>query len=155
MPEWVKVRADFRPMPQGFALLDKANLASSLTVPTPSWTYFNNSWDGGAGTARPRYCKDAFGFVHIEGNIYNGTGSNAASPTIFNLPVGFRPVTTAGSSWALRFPAYFTKSATPTINAGYVAVWANGDVVFETPGGLSIGTNQVSYLGHIMFHPTA
>jgi hypothetical protein len=45
-----------------------------------SWVNFGGAYSG-AG-----YMKDEFGFVHLRGAIKSGT-----SPTIFNLPVGYRP----------------------------------------------------------------
>jgi hypothetical protein len=132
-------------MPQGFALLDKANLSSSLSIPQPTWTYFSNSWDQGGSFHRPRYCKDAFGFVHVQGNCYNGSGTSQTGPTFFQLPVGFRPESGANATTlAARFP----------VRVGTTASWVDvlADGTINLQGSATVNSTVSVHLGHIMFY---
>jgi hypothetical protein len=138
-------------------MLDKANLASSLTIPQPTWTYFNNNYDAGAGNNRPRYCKDAFGFVHIQGNPVNGTGADiTTSVTLFTLPVGFRPEVSASSNTqAHRFPMFYAAgTSSPSSTLTWVNIQYNGTVVMNIPSagtGAYWAMTQRAWFGNIMF----
>lgn len=91
MPEWVKVRADFRPMPQGFALLDQASLLGD-----PDWTYVGNAGlPSGCFTSidNPvRFRKDGQGWVHLCGGFSNASGATIPiTQNLLVLPAGYRP----------------------------------------------------------------
>lgn len=61
------------------------NLDSAWTAPTlaANWTNFSGSYQS------TRYCKDANGWVHIEGHVGNSVDTGATA--VFTLPAGFRP----------------------------------------------------------------
>ena len=95
MPDWVKVRADFRPMPQGFALLDQGSLSGDAewsypTLPSGCVTQADNPI---------RFRKDGQGWVHLCGGFTNSSGATiTTTQDLFVLPVGYRP---RGMSFAL------------------------------------------------------
>lgn len=70
--------------------------AASAIEATTTISTFTNSWtDGGSGYIAAGYWKDAFGVVHLVGNIMNGTADTAA----FTLPAGYRPTGTLVFPW--------------------------------------------------------
>lgn len=79
-------------MPQGFALLDKANLASAASSGDTAWTYPSLASGLTADSDNPvRFRKDACGFVHLAGG-FSKTTSGAFTGTAFTLPAGYRPL---------------------------------------------------------------
>lgn len=98
---------------------------------TPS---LSNSWtDFGSGYQGARYCKDALGWVHVEGLVKDGSPDTA---TIFTLPAGYRP---AGS---LIFASWNASGA------ARITVGSDGQVSCNTGGGSSFqGINCSFYVG--------
>lgn len=90
-----------------------------ITVPTWTDVTFNTGWTNYGGSfTNTSYTKDALGWVHIRGLV---VGANArAANIIFNLPVGFRPITTREA-----MPASYYEN--PNYKATYVQCETNGD----------------------------
>lgn len=79
----------------------------------------------GAGYAAPQYGRDAYKIVRLRGAAKSG----AVGSTIFNLPVGWRPVNPSGNPYT--FVVY---TAT---GAGTVTISDNGNVVAPSSPALS------------------
>lgn len=58
----------------------------------PTWIAptFVNSWENEEGRVPAGYYKDALGIVHVRMNV-TGPGPGGTAPTVFTLPVGYRP----------------------------------------------------------------
>lgn len=70
---------------QGSSLTSTGS-GSSIPMPNPTTVTYLNSW-ATANTSPVQYWKDAFGMIHLHGNMGTGTAGTVA----FNLPAGFRP----------------------------------------------------------------
>jgi len=106
---------------QGLSLNEKALVpAPALIGPwhsigAPGEPAFQGTWVN-FDTDRPaRFCKDASGFVHLEGLIKSGTINTVA----FTLPIGYRPGHVGGS-------AHFVVDSNGAF--GVVTVNVSGDV---------------------------
>lgn len=77
----------------GDQLRDYINLYLYPLIAPITWEFPDVSANG--WTCDPnslRYCKDGFGFIHIEGYAYRKSGDTEGNSTIlFTLPTGFRP----------------------------------------------------------------
>lgn len=93
-------------------------------VTTPTLT---SPWATVTGFTAPRYWKDPFGNIHIEGHA--GATSPTPPSTIFTLNSGYRPATN---------PLFLTVAGFDG-GTGYAALWVkintNGTVQFVAGGG--------------------
>jgi hypothetical protein len=66
----------------------------------PTWTAFSISGTTTTPTGHQplRYCKDALGWVHMEGDFQTGATAIAAGATATTLPAGYRPATSAAGT---------------------------------------------------------
>jgi hypothetical protein len=87
-------------------------------------------YTGWAGTIPPRYWRDSFGIVHLDGVA---VATAPAGTRIFNLPAGFRPANSAGI--VRHFVAYGS--------GGSVSVLIAGANVPATPWVADGGTNSL------------
>lgn len=88
-------------------------------------TSFQNS--ATAGASPPKYYKDPFGTVHLQGDI---TGMTANDVAAFTLPVGYRPGQL--EAFAVRI---YTPSVAETVGSIYIAT--DGTVKQGIPGSMS------------------
>lgn len=147
LPPHRRIAADDRDLERRVRTLETR---STGALDAPTWTYFGGSWDPGSGAEiRPRYCKDALGFVHIEGKLINGTGSTfGPGGTLFTLPAGFRPRGSTSASVPDR-DHYPVRLFLPAESMSTVTIGADGAIAIL--GSISINTNQGLWLGHISF----
>ena len=91
----------------------------------PTWTTPSlTNGSAPAGYQAPRYCKDAAGFVHVEG-CWTGGGAAGTPVAVFTLPAGYRPAGKLVFPTAPNNQSYYP--ATVTVDtAGVVSVIANG-----------------------------
>jgi len=86
-----------------------------------------NGWvNYGGSLATAGYTKDAHGFVHLKGNIKNGT--TTINTVLFSLPLGYRPPEHH------HFAVYGDAGV-----AGTVAVYKTGDVVIISGSANGLG----------------
>lgn len=113
-PDWVKTRLDLRPQSQGFAFLDQASLAPYIAATTAAAIPQDGVWQTSLTFATNiasynnslRYRKNSHGQVEIEGRwLYNGAGT-AASGNLFQLPVGYRPLSDSGLNVERAVPSF-------------------------------------------------
>jgi hypothetical protein len=76
-----------------FVGLSVSGSVNTIQAPTPlvvggSGVAFANGWTASSLASPPRYWLDAFGVVHLSGDMKNPSSGSAAA---FTLPVGYRP----------------------------------------------------------------
>lgn len=112
-PDWVKTRLDLRPQSQGFAFLDQASLAPYIAATTAAAIPQDGAWQTSFTFASGvssylgslRYRKNSHGQVEIEGRWFY-FGGTATSGNLFQLPVGYRPVSDTGLNIARAIPSW-------------------------------------------------
>ena len=148
-PDWVNVRSDLSPQGAGYIMLDKANLQSSFSIPQLTWTQFTGTFIPASG-AIPKYTKDSFGMVHVQGTFYNN-GATATGPTLATLPAGFRPYGGSSLSVQLAFPAYVDTSSTNSVWS-YVRVTPTGEIRLRNSVTEPFFGGGTCHIGHFSFY---
>jgi hypothetical protein len=89
LPDWVNIRSDLSPQGSGYIMLDKTDLAQA---PDGAWqTSFTFATNVSSYLGSLRYRKNSHGQVELEGRwLYSG--GTASTSNLFQLPVGYRPV---------------------------------------------------------------
>lgn len=109
----------------------------ALSAPPEAWHEvgaagmpgFQNGWvNFGGGLSTARFMKDPLGFVHLQGQVKNGT----VITTVFTLPPGYRP--------AERLDPPSGGAAPPTT----IAILTNGDVI-PAAGNARIGFDSITF----------
>jgi LytTr DNA-binding domain len=98
--------------------------------------FFLNSWGNqNLGYSTAQYYKDKEGRVQLKGVVVNGTGTPILGSTIFNLPVGYRPI----NGEQLVFWTF------DGLNNRRIDIYPNGDVRSSTGGAALLFLDGISF----------